>query len=183
MWLFTKFGFYSVVKAEHTRKKGLFQIRARHDADLMNLKNEVNILAKKKIHRYPDADYRYRIFVWGSELSEVFVTLQDKLDYSNFKNEVVATPNQKEKYGYYTKVWGVMYGYQRAKENEILGIDEQPYRSQLSIFGGITGGEEEEYEHEAFKPLTEQERLDRNDYPESREIPYTEEQEKILYAG
>lgn len=172
MWLFTKFGFYSVVKAKHTRKKGLFQIRARHDADLMNLKNEVSVLEKKKIHCYPDADYRYRIFVWSSELAEVFVALQDKLDYSNFKNEVVATPNQKEKYSYYTKVWGVMYGFQQQKENEKLGIDEQQYRPQLSLF------RERQERDEGHEPNA----VELNDYPELKEIPYTEEQERKLYS-
>jgi hypothetical protein len=192
MWLFTKFGFYSVTKAKSTKKKGLFQIRARHDADLINLKNEVSCLKMKKVHCYVEADYRYRIYVWPSELAEVFVALQDKLDYSNFKNEVIATPNQKEKYSYYTKVWGVMYGYQQDKENEILGIDEQTDRSQLSIFGRQSGGysigetvdltDDEDYEHSAFRPITEEERRGRNDYPALRELPYTEEQEKQLYA-
>lgn len=180
MWLFTKFGFYSVTKAKYTRKKGMMQIRARHDVDLLNLKNEVKCLKMKKIHCFPDADYRYRLIVWPSELSEVFDTLQDKLDYSNFKNEVHAHPNQSEKYNWYTKVWGIMFGYQREKEQEKLGTYEQRHGGQqLSAFGGYSIRDKVDLEEESGHEPIEGEL---NDYPELREIPYTEKEEKELYG-
>lgn len=179
MWLFTKHGFYSVTKAEYTKKKNLYQIRARTDVDLINLKNEVTCLRAKKVHCFEGADYRYRIFVFPSELAQVFDRLQDTLDYSNFKNKVHATPNQADKYSFYSKVWGVMFGYQRSKEHAKLGIiDGKGYGQQLSITGGYeeTGiGEFGGSEHEP-------EPTELNDYPRFRELPFTEEQEGLLYS-
>ena len=75
----------------------------------------------KKVHCFADADYRYRIYVWSRELTEVLATLQDNIDYTNFKNEVAAHPNQGEKYTWYSRVWGIMFGYQQSKEAEKLG--------------------------------------------------------------
>lgn len=178
MWLFTKHGFYSVTRAKTANKKGLFQIRSRHNVDLDNLKKEVKELQHKKIHCYPDADYRYRVYVWPSELTKVMERLQDTLDYSNFKNEVHANPNQAEKYSYYTRVWGAMYQYQTDKEQpKIDKENERRYGQQLNLLPQRTVSDFElgsEHEPDA---------RELNDYRELRELPYTDDIEQRLYGG
>jgi hypothetical protein len=148
MWLFTKYGFYSITKAELTRKKELFQVRARARKDLINLKNAIPSLRFKKIHIYPYADYRFRIYVWKLEMVEILLELGESLDYSNFKNKITGIENQKDKYNYYNKVWGVMYGYQRVgDEKDQFKLAEELYGKQLSI--GYTGGLDEVSEHKS----------------------------------
>lgn len=107
MWLFTRQGFYSIIsKGEHE-----FHVRARARKDLENL----NALAgtSHKIHRSPDADYRWRMVVTGDEAHGLIAKLAADIDYSNFKGVVARTPGQQDKMDILHEVWGLMWEYQR----------------------------------------------------------------------
>lgn len=112
MWLATKFGFYSIVKNEDPEFQGDFVIRAREHKDLFNLKQELEELNSRSIYSSKITDYKYRIFVSQEELSKLMIMFSESIDYSNFKDKIKSTPNQKDKLSYYSEIWGVMSDYQ-----------------------------------------------------------------------
>jgi hypothetical protein len=116
MWLFTKFGFYSIVKDEASEK---FKVRARSKQDLQNLVSKIKELAKCKILEWPEADYRYRIFIDSNHLHLLFEQLEESIDYNNFKDTIYGLPDQKDKVHSYHLVWQKMYEYQEITINKI----------------------------------------------------------------
>lgn len=110
MWIASKLGFYSIVN-----KDGHYHIRARKRADLQAL-----IKATPKfdyeIESWPQADYRYRIRIPEekfNDFAQVFATFVESIDYGNFKNEIAATPSQRDKLHAYHEIWGIMADLQR----------------------------------------------------------------------
>lgn len=110
MWLFTKYGFYSVVKKKYADQVKPFQIRARKLDDLLNLKLHVNLT--EEVIETKHADYHYRLVIDEEELNAIIKFTVDNIDYDNFKNEVGRQENQRDKLVSYHKIWDVMYGYQ-----------------------------------------------------------------------
>jgi hypothetical protein len=121
MWLFSRYGFYSVACAN--KPKGsvdvqALMIRARCADHLRNLQKRFPTLTGAKIVTFPARDYRYRLFVskdvWASILSE----LAREQEWSNFKNEVARF--QGAAGSDYTlvlhDVWRLMYGLQKDRE-------------------------------------------------------------------
>ena len=64
------------------------------------------------IHLWPGADYRYRFVVNGEQLDRIFKALRESIDYSNFKSEIAATPDQRGKLHSYHNIWAEMAGHQ-----------------------------------------------------------------------
>ncbi len=118
MWLFTRYGFYSVACAEGKgaeRDPGLFMIRARKIAHLKALRKRFPELADCSVTCSEHRDYRYRIFVakviWMGVMSE----LASEQTWSNFKNETARFQGA-EGDAYLNalhQVWSVMFGLQR----------------------------------------------------------------------
>lgn len=132
MWLFTKYGFFSVKQDKQDR----YFVRARRRTDLENLCQEMDnywrqsatdpmlIVATVEqipmtqaalesfIHEWPAADYRYRLIVSKKALGVLFAAFVDSIDYPNFKSEVAKHPDQKDHLALYHKVWGTMAGLQ-----------------------------------------------------------------------
>ncbi len=105
MWLFTQFGFYSIV-----RKKDGIHVRARVRKDLENLKNATDL--HQKIVEWDMADYRYRMLVDDRALRKIMTVLADELDYDNFKSRIAGLPDQRTKLKTYHEVWQLMAGLQ-----------------------------------------------------------------------
>ena len=110
MWLFTKQGFYSIVR----KGDGRWHIRARARKDLENL----NRLAgtDHAIHRSDGADYRWRLVVPGAEAQALIAQLAADIDYPNFKEAVAQTPGQEDKLGILHEIWSLMDRYQSGQE-------------------------------------------------------------------
>lgn len=106
MWLFTKRGFYSIVRKSDDE----WHVRARAKKDLENLLALVG--AKHKVHRSVDADYRWRIVCGTADARQMIARLSEDIDYSNFKGKIAATPDQADKLRAYHDIWGIMYDYQ-----------------------------------------------------------------------
>lgn len=95
MWLFTKYGFFSVVCARqgeggHDQAVDLnrFMVRARLREHLTALQQRFpELLADSEIREFAGSDYAYRIFVPKAVWSQVLVGLNDELDYDNFKSK------------------------------------------------------------------------------------------------
>ncbi|MCC7519615.1 MAG: hypothetical protein IT578_10570 [Verrucomicrobiae bacterium] len=109
MWLFTQFGFYSIV-----RKQDGIHVRGRVRKDLENLKAAAKLEGEILDWRKPKpggykADYPYRIILTdNTDLRRIMCLLADILDYPNFKGHIEADPIQRERDEAYFKVWDVM---------------------------------------------------------------------------
>ncbi len=96
MWIFTKHGFYSAVCARQGDGShgqpidtDRIMVRARVRGHLEALKDQFpELLADCESKESLAADYAFRIFVEKPVWSQVFVGLNDELDYDNFKSKV-----------------------------------------------------------------------------------------------
>ncbi len=84
MWLFTKFGFFSVVQKDGDRD---LTVRARVKEDLENLKDKY-LPNMSKIVVGAGTDYPFRAKVSRAELAEAIKQIAMDIDYSNFKDAV-----------------------------------------------------------------------------------------------
>lgn len=110
MWLFTKYGFYSIVQDE--KDKNIFKVRARKKGDLQELKSNLKDVSDCSIHQDLKADYRFRIFINSKQFQSLMIHFTNSLDYTDFKNSIYENKSQKDKLDSYHKVWDVMYEYQ-----------------------------------------------------------------------
>lgn len=85
MWLYTTFGFYSVVA--HRDLEDTLLVRARVQGDLEKLREVMPELGV--IQETPDADYAYRAIITRPDLARGMTELVKYLDYPNFKNAVM----------------------------------------------------------------------------------------------
>lgn len=111
MWLATKHGFFSIVK----KGPDEFHIRARVKADLENLKRGCAPagIELPPINTWRTADYRHRIVCTRLEYFDVMELLVNSIDYSNFKSEIAATPDQMEKLSAYHEIWHTLFRLQK----------------------------------------------------------------------
>ena len=91
MWVFTRYGFYSVVCARGKDGAGLdtntLMVRARVRHHLERLQGRFASLAGYSIHESPKTDYRYRIIVPKACWKEAATQMVEELSYGNFKDE------------------------------------------------------------------------------------------------
>jgi hypothetical protein len=107
MWIFTKFGFFSVVREAGN---DTLMVRARVHADLVQAVRYMGI-PDGAIVRTPMRDYPYRVFVTRKQVATLVLESvgADVLDYTNFKSEVAVTPGQgRTRANLYHDVWEVM---------------------------------------------------------------------------
>jgi hypothetical protein len=113
MWLFSKQGFFSVVRHVHLPDHLLVRARLREDADRL-----ARLLAETAGRPFtplvtPNADYRYRLEVPRADFARVMVRLVEELDYGNFKLAVHGDPARDRAYG---RVWSIMAELQEDEE-------------------------------------------------------------------
>jgi intein/homing endonuclease len=84
MWLYTKFGYFSIVRSSQNKEN--IMIRSRSYEHLLLLLNDIKPLKDKSIQKDYGTDYPYRIIIHDSEWDMVWKEL-GKIDYNNFKNE------------------------------------------------------------------------------------------------
>lgn len=128
MWLFTRIGFFSVVRfragSRHDESIDMLAVRARAREDLERLL-DLPVMkrcgyAKVRIHDSADSDYRFRIFVDRDTMRELARSLvgPEMLSYDNFKT---AALGQVDDVGYdmkramaYHDVWRTMAEFQES---------------------------------------------------------------------
>jgi tetratricopeptide (TPR) repeat protein len=101
MWLFTQYGFYSVVAQPNEDDQYLVRSRVRND--LENLKSLAQL--NNEILENAGTDYRYRLILSGEEWSRALGSLGAAIDYSNFKERIGELPDQRGKSAFYQQVW------------------------------------------------------------------------------
>jgi hypothetical protein len=88
MWLFTPFGFFSVV--QHRLDENMLLVRARARVDLMNLLARADV--RTPIQHTPERDYPYRVTLSREVVAEFLIDfVTTGIDYENFKAEVAKT--------------------------------------------------------------------------------------------
>jgi len=115
VWLFTRYGFYSIAcarKADGSIDPATVMVRARLAAHLRNLQERFPALAGEKILTVPDCDYRYRLILPKQLWADALSALALEQDWSNFKNEAAKVNGHDEYVMALHKVWGVMYDLQ-----------------------------------------------------------------------
>ena len=119
MWIFSKYGFYSI--AEINDKEVV--VRARCKLDLQRLRKPLfdRGVAMPRIIEMPMRDYRYRVVLGKGELEDLMKLLADSVDYSNFKDEISSQTDKMEgpdklwnkiRVLYYSTVWSTMLDFQ-----------------------------------------------------------------------
>ena len=115
MWLFTRYGFFSVVCARrdggHSAKSDpdVLMIRARKRSHLENLAARFDTLAEVPILANHGTDYRFRIIVPKAVWKAVLAELTEEQTWSNFKGEAERyLPEDREYTDSLHRVWGQM---------------------------------------------------------------------------
>ncbi|WP_368162422.1 hypothetical protein [Aeromonas sp. s6] len=104
MWLFTKFGFFSIVQKD---QDGTLTIRSHTKGDLDRLRNHY-LPSLSPSRAQSETDYPWRANASAAALKEAMSTIVQEIDYSNFKSEVgLSTGHARAKR--YSKVWSAMY--------------------------------------------------------------------------
>lgn len=104
MWLFTNFGFFSIVQKPGT---DFLTVRARVRGDLDTLR-ECYLPALSATQAKGGTDYPWRATVVHADFAAALGRIVMDLDYSNYKNEVAARQG-KSRADRYGKVWSALY--------------------------------------------------------------------------
>lgn len=121
MWIFTRYGFYSIScasRADGSLDDKQVMVRARCIAHLHSLQKRFPVLAVREILTLPNHDYRYRLIVPKASWAAIIAELAQEQDWSNFKNEAARYQGKSGK-GYVAalhKVWDVMYHLQQDED-------------------------------------------------------------------
>lgn len=108
MWLFTSFGFFSVVQKDG--ETGL-TVRSRFDGDLEQLRQKYLPTLSPTVVT-PDADYRFRASVSHAALAAAMAKIVGDIGYDNFK-DCVAKEQGWPRHDVYADVWEVMWKAQK----------------------------------------------------------------------
>tara|TARA_R110002020_G_scaffold191427_1_gene391271 strand:- start:2411 stop:2818 length:408 start_codon:yes stop_codon:yes gene_type:complete len=84
MWVFTNKGFFSIVEDRDNANNHL--VRARMKGDLERLFAPYFAFPKLQVEETPDADYRFRVSLHKSVVTNAIGVAVDEIDYDNFKN-------------------------------------------------------------------------------------------------
>jgi len=104
MWLFTKFGFFSVVNKGDNDE---LTVRSRTKSDLDRLRNHyLPSLSPPSAHE--GTDYPWRATTSSTALGEAMRVIAQDIDYANFKDEV-ALGLGKDRAKRYGKIWSALY--------------------------------------------------------------------------
>jgi hypothetical protein len=121
MWLFTRYGFFSVVLARQVQDDQVtskvnpdsVMIRARRRNHLEALLGRFPGLGNPEILETHNTDYRFRTVVPHVDFSEVAKSIAAEIDYTNFKSACgEAMPEETAYLDALHSVWDVHYGMQ-----------------------------------------------------------------------
>lgn len=132
MWIFTRYGFYSVASAtaeansDASADPNPMMVRARSKAHLENLQKRFKELAGCQILEWPGRDYRFRIIVGKKTWAAVIAELAREQTWSNFKNKVASSLGGDHAYIHSLhEVWSVM----RNLQEEPLAVPAAKFRT------------------------------------------------------
>jgi hypothetical protein len=118
MWIFTRYGFYSIASAskpDASLDSQSVMVRARCIDHLRSLQKRFPALAVGNILELPNRDYRYRLIIPKASWTAIVGELAQEQEWSNFKNEAAKYQGTSGR-GYVQAlhdVWDVMYRLQQ----------------------------------------------------------------------
>lgn len=104
MWVMSRMGFYSIV--ENFNIRGHYLVRARVKADLVELLAEAGV--KRRPQYKSGTDYEFRVTVSQAELAKIFRTLEESINYPNFKAACDHLPRMRNRHGLLSEVWWLL---------------------------------------------------------------------------
>ena len=107
MWIFTKYGFISVV--QHNSLEDCFQVKSRVVEPLEILWPEMDIEV------IDWADYRFRITIEKEKVFDILSKEIQNVNYTSFKNECYVDHDYHDAL---IRVWNTMYNYQLKMERK-----------------------------------------------------------------
>ncbi len=107
MWIFTTFGFFSVVA--HRDEEAALLVRARARGDLEALRDRH--LPGHDILEWEGSDYRFRLVASRDDWARVAGELAAGIDYANFKGAVAECQGE-SRARLYSRVWQTMFALQ-----------------------------------------------------------------------
>jgi hypothetical protein len=118
MWIFTRYGFYSIASAskpDGSLDNQSLMVRARCISHLRSLQKRFPALAVGEIRESQNRDYRYRLIIPKASWTTIVGELAQEQEWSNFKDEAAKYQGNSGK-GYLRAlhdVWAVMNRLQR----------------------------------------------------------------------
>jgi hypothetical protein len=108
MWIFSQYGFYSVVTG---RDFGTIQLRTRDREHLEKLIVAIPSLVESgyKIVYTKDADYQYRLIISKEEWANIVLPKLGDIDYGNFKNQAEKKLGRGKYVDFLHRLWGAVY--------------------------------------------------------------------------
>lgn len=106
MWIFTNFGFFSIVQKPEDVDENMLTVRSRTREDIENFVAEFSHPVKIIIDNH--ADYLYRVRAKKEDVQNILFKSVGDIHYNNFKNEVAKSQGVRRAHKYH-KVWDVMY--------------------------------------------------------------------------
>lgn len=138
MWLFTRFGFFSIVRKVDGKD---LTIRSRTKGDLDRLRNHY-LPTLSPARQHEGTDYPWRAIASDNELTQAMKIIVEDIDYPNFKDEV-AFGLGKDRAGRYAQVWLALYGMSedlaepQAKGFEGLSWPQSTDKGKVIAYGGV----------------------------------------------
>lgn len=120
MWVFTRFGFFSVVK--DAQVEGNVLVRARDQGDLEALRDRLAVMSEDpdvaRLELFirvtpPPADYRYKLSVPQDNMAVLLAETVAEIDYTNFKG-IVGREQGMPRADAYHDVWDALLPLQDA---------------------------------------------------------------------
>lgn len=136
-WVFSKFGFFSVVHGS-TDARYPYAVRARVREDIVGLAKLMQKLdtigrREPEVIELPNRDYPYRLYLNQGELEILMQHLARTCDYVNFKDAVKKEQGY-ERASLYSRVWGVMYDAEKKMAD--AAADAQRDKELAALFPG-----------------------------------------------
>lgn len=128
MWIFTRYGFFSIACAKGSDYLLMIRTRNRQHLEILQAAFE-DLIGKHQIVEHSHTDYPYRIFVIKPDWEKVMLRLIQEQTWSNFKDEVQRYSTDDGEYLHSLhNVWQEMLNYQLDLENgweeEEKGVEE-----------------------------------------------------------
>jgi hypothetical protein len=123
MWLFTRYGYFSVASANKPDGKidpQTLMVRARRISHLRTIVKRFPSLAGVEIVTWKERDYRYRIVVGKTVWSEIVDQMVKEQEWSNFKDEAAKYQDGLDSNYLHAlhRVWSVMNNLQLQESRE-----------------------------------------------------------------
>ena len=113
MWIMTKYGFFSIVRARSNRVSDRIQVRPHPNLMMIRARNRDHLEALRAaftlsgdIVATKNTDYPYRVIVSREVVGQIMIDLTLDVVYTNFKDEVHrARPDDEPFHAFLTSVW------------------------------------------------------------------------------